>query len=145
MPAERRVAAFTLRPSGDDGKIVAALRVGDEHAFRTLFYRYSPTMKRVAGHYVDSDAVAEEVVQETWLAVVTGIERFEGRSALGTWILSILIHQATMTTATPSAVTGTPTRARRTRSRPRPLPGLGIDIGAATSYHQRSIYDIMPK
>ena len=99
MPAERRLAESTVRPSGDDGKTVAALRVGDEHAFRSLFYRYSPMMKRVAGRYVDSDAVAEEVVQETWLAVVTGIERFEGRSALGTWILSILIHQAKTQTA----------------------------------------------
>jgi RNA polymerase sigma-70 factor (ECF subfamily) len=99
MPAERLVAAFTVRPSGDDGKTAAALRVGDERAFRALFYCYSPMMKRVAGRYVDSDAVAEEVVQETWLAVVTGIERFEGRSALGTWILSILIHQAKTHTA----------------------------------------------
>ena len=51
-------------------------------------------MKRVARGYVDSDAVAEEVVQETWLAVIAGIERFEGRSALNTWIFSILTNQA---------------------------------------------------
>jgi RNA polymerase sigma-70 factor (ECF subfamily) len=51
-------------------------------------------MKRAARNYVDSDAVAEEIVQETWLAVITGIERFEGRSALGTWMFSILMHQA---------------------------------------------------
>jgi RNA polymerase sigma-70 factor (ECF subfamily) len=99
MSAEPLLAAFALRPVDDDGKIVAALRVRDEYAFRTLFYRYYPMMKRVARSYVDSDAVAEEVVQETWLAVVTGIERFEGRSALGTWILSILIHQAKTQTA----------------------------------------------
>ena len=51
-------------------------------------------MKRVARGYVASDAVAEEIVQETWMAIVTGIERFEGRSALGTWIFSILTNQA---------------------------------------------------
>jgi len=44
--------------------------------------------------YVASDAVAEEIVQETWMAIVTGIDRFEGRSALGAWIFSILINQA---------------------------------------------------
>ena len=99
MQAEPLLAAVTLRPSGIDGKIVAALRVRDEHAFRALFDRYYPMMKRVARSYVDSDAVAEEIVQETWLAVVTGIERFEGRSALGTWIFSILTHQAKTQTA----------------------------------------------
>jgi RNA polymerase sigma-70 factor, ECF subfamily len=94
MLAEPVVAAGAVRSSGGDGEIVAALRVGDEHAFRALFDRHDPVMKRVARSYADSDAVAEEIVQETWLAVVTGIERFEGRSALGTWIFSILINQA---------------------------------------------------
>jgi RNA polymerase sigma-70 factor (ECF subfamily) len=51
-------------------------------------------LKRVARGYVASDAVAEEIVQDTWLAIVTGIDRFEGRSALGTWIFSILTNQA---------------------------------------------------
>jgi RNA polymerase sigma-70 factor (ECF subfamily) len=51
-------------------------------------------MKRVARAYVASDAVADEIVQETWMAIVTGIDRFEGRSALGTWIFSILTNQA---------------------------------------------------
>jgi len=51
-------------------------------------------MKRVARAYVASDAVAEEIVQETWMAIVTGIDRFEGRSTLGTWIFSILTNQA---------------------------------------------------
>src|SRR5205823_14240224 len=68
-----------------DEEIVAALRAGDEHAFHDLFQRHCPTMKRVARGYVHSDAVAEEIVQETWLAILTGIDRFEGRSALGTW------------------------------------------------------------
>ena len=73
---------------------MAALRDGDERVFRELFQRHSPMMKRVARGYVPSDAVADEVVQDTWLAVVTGIDRFGERSALSTWILSILINQA---------------------------------------------------
>jgi RNA polymerase sigma-70 factor, ECF subfamily len=77
-----------------DEQTVAALRAGDEQAFRDLFARNYPMMKRVARTYVASDAVAEEVVQETWTAVVTGIDRFEGRSSLGTWIFSILTNQA---------------------------------------------------
>src|ERR1700748_430611 len=85
VPAGRTVA---------DDQAVAALRAGDERAFRDLFARSYPMMKRVARTYVASDAVAEEIVQETWMAIVTGIERFEGRSALGTWIFSILTNQA---------------------------------------------------
>ena len=77
-----------------DRDAVAALRDGDERVFRELFERHYPMMKRVARGYVPSDAVADEVVQDTWLAVVTGIDRFGERSALSTWILSILINQA---------------------------------------------------
>jgi len=82
--------AFT----GSDERLLASLRAGDENTFRELFARHYPTMKRIARGYVSSDAVAEEVVQETWLAVVSGIERFQRRSALTTWIFSILINQA---------------------------------------------------
>ena len=82
-----------IRSVADD-QLVAALRRGDEGAFRDVYERSYPTMKRVARSYVASDAVAEEVVQETWVAIVTGIDRFEGRSALGTWIFSILTNQA---------------------------------------------------
>jgi RNA polymerase sigma-70 factor (ECF subfamily) len=86
----------SARESGTSGdeRTVAALRAGDERAFRELFARTYPMLKRVARGYVASDAVAEEIVQDTWLAVVTGIDRFEGRSALGTWIFSILTNQA---------------------------------------------------
>lgn len=92
MQAEEAIA----RPSAvaSDERTVAALRAGDERTLRELFARTCPMMKRVARTYVASEAVAEEVVQETWMAIVTGIERFEGRSALGTWMFSILINQA---------------------------------------------------
>jgi RNA polymerase sigma-70 factor (ECF subfamily) len=92
MPAEGAIAGPALIPS--DEQIVAGLRAGDERTFRELFERTYPMMTRVARGYVASDAVAEEIVQETWMAVVTGIERFQGRSALGTWIFAILTNQA---------------------------------------------------
>ena len=77
-----------------DDRTVAALRMGDERVFRELFQRSYPVMKRIARGYVASEAVAEEVVQDTWMAVLRGIDRFEGRSTLSTWIFSILVHQA---------------------------------------------------
>jgi RNA polymerase sigma-70 factor, ECF subfamily len=93
MHAEAAIAPRAARCAPDEDT-VAALRAGDERTFRDLFQRHCPAMKRVARGYVQSDAVAEEIVQETWLAILTGIDRFEGRSALGTWIFSILINQA---------------------------------------------------
>jgi RNA polymerase sigma-70 factor, ECF subfamily len=98
MPTEQVIAARGLESARDEA-VVAALRSGEERTFRTLFERHYGMMKGVARSYVDSDAVAEEIVQETWLAVVTGIDRFEGRSALNTWIFSILINQAKTHTA----------------------------------------------
>ena len=92
MPAEPAMAHGRAGPS--DAQIVAALRAGDEPTFRELFERNYPMMKRVARGYVASDAVADEIVQDTWMAILTGIERFEGRSALGTWMFSILTNQA---------------------------------------------------
>jgi RNA polymerase sigma-70 factor (ECF subfamily) len=92
MQPEQTVAPATTNVS--DEQTLAALRSGDEGTFRELFARSYPMMKRVARAYVASDAVAEEIVQETWVAVVIGLDRFEGRSALGTWIFSILTNQA---------------------------------------------------
>jgi RNA polymerase sigma-70 factor (ECF subfamily) len=91
MPAEQAPAGASATAS--DEQIVAGLRAGDERTFRELFERSYPMMKRVARSYVSSDAVAEEIVQDTWMAIVTGIDRFEGRSALGTWMFSILTNQ----------------------------------------------------
>ena len=92
MQAEQTIAGATVTAA--DEQTVAALRAGDDRTFRELFARTYPMMKRVARGFVASDAVAEEIVQDTWLAIVTGIDRFEGRSALGTWIFSILTNQA---------------------------------------------------
>ena len=78
----------------EDRALVAALERGDAEAFASLVDRHSPAMIRVAGAYVPSRAAAEEVVQETWIAVMRGIDGFEGRSSLKTWIFRILTNLA---------------------------------------------------
>jgi RNA polymerase sigma-70 factor (ECF subfamily) len=78
----------------DDRALLAALRNGDEYAFVHLLDRYGGMMVRLALIYVPSRTVAEEVVQETWLAVFQGLSRFEERSSLKTWILRILTNRA---------------------------------------------------
>jgi len=75
-------------------ELVPALRAGDERAFLRLVERYNPIMVRVARSFVPSQAIAEEVVQEAWLGVLTGIDGFEGRSSLKWWILRILTNCA---------------------------------------------------
>jgi RNA polymerase sigma-70 factor, ECF subfamily len=77
-----------------DDELVERLRAGDEDAFAELVRRYQRLMLRVARGYVRTDAVAEEVVQESWLAVLRGIERFEGRSSFKTWLLRIVANRA---------------------------------------------------
>ncbi len=81
-------------PADDDADLLRRLRTGDEAAFAELVDRYGASMLRVARMYVPSQAVAEEVVQETWLGVLTGLERFEGRSSLRTWLFRILVNRA---------------------------------------------------
>jgi RNA polymerase sigma-70 factor (ECF subfamily) len=73
---------------------VAALSDGDEAAFAGLVDRWGPALLRLARSYVPSQAVAEEVVQETWLAVLRGLDGFEGRSSLRSWVFGILVNQA---------------------------------------------------
>jgi RNA polymerase sigma-70 factor, ECF subfamily len=81
-------------PAGDDRDLVAALRAGDEQAFAALIDGWSGSMLRMARLHVPTDSVAEEVVQETWLAVLTGLEKFRGDSSLRTWVYRILLNQA---------------------------------------------------
>jgi RNA polymerase sigma-70 factor, ECF subfamily len=81
-------------PDADDAALVAALRGGDAEAFATLVDRHSSALIRVAMTYVPSRAAAEEAVQETWIAVMRGIDGFEGRSSLKTWIFRILANLA---------------------------------------------------
>jgi RNA polymerase sigma-70 factor (ECF subfamily) len=78
----------------DEAQVVAALRAHDEAAFVDLVRGYHAALLRVARIYVPSPAVAEEVVQETWVGVLRGIDGFEGRSSLRTWIFRILTNVA---------------------------------------------------
>jgi RNA polymerase sigma-70 factor (ECF subfamily) len=78
----------------EDRELVKRLRDGDESAFVELIDRYGATMLRVAQMYVRDRGTAEEVVQETWLAVLNGIDRFEERSSLKTWLFRILTNRA---------------------------------------------------
>jgi RNA polymerase sigma-70 factor (ECF subfamily) len=81
-------------PPDEDAELLRSLRAGDEGAYMALVDKYGPSLLRVAMMYVPSRAVAEEVVADTWLAVVTGLERFEGRSSLKTWLFRILTNKA---------------------------------------------------
>ena len=80
--------------SDDERELIARLRAGDEAAFMQLVDQYGPLMLRIALMHVRSRAVAEDVVQEAWLGVLNGIDRFEGRSSLKTWILRITANRA---------------------------------------------------
>jgi RNA polymerase sigma-70 factor (ECF subfamily) len=78
----------------DETTLIAALRTGDEAAFARLVDQHTPSMLRVARGYVPSHEIAEEVVQETWIALLKGVEKFEGRSSLRTWLFTVMINIA---------------------------------------------------
>jgi RNA polymerase sigma-70 factor (ECF subfamily) len=80
--------------SREDAQLVDGLRARDEAAFAALMRMYGAGMLRVAQMYVSSRSVAEEVVQEAWLAVLKGIDRFEGRSSIKTWLFRIVANTA---------------------------------------------------
>jgi RNA polymerase sigma-70 factor, ECF subfamily len=77
-----------------DAQLVAALRAGDEEAFRGLVRDWHSSLLRVAQIFVPTRALGEEVVQETWLRVLGALDRFEGRSSLKTWVFRILVNTA---------------------------------------------------
>lgn len=83
--------------TSSDHRLLAALRGGDERAFEELVEAHHSRMVRLARVYVGSDALADEVVQDVWSAVVKGIDRFEGRSSLKTWLFSIVKNRASST------------------------------------------------
>jgi RNA polymerase sigma-70 factor (ECF subfamily) len=80
--------------SSSEADLIAALRNGDEAAFTALVEQYYTSMVRIAMIYVPDQAIAEDVVQETWIGVLRGLDRFEGRSSLKTWIFTILTNRA---------------------------------------------------
>jgi RNA polymerase sigma-70 factor, ECF subfamily len=82
------------RVERSDRDLVAALRRGDRQAFAEIVDAWTPALLRLARMHVPSHAVAEEVVQEAWLAVLRGLDRFEARASLRTWVTSIVLNQA---------------------------------------------------
>jgi len=105
-------------PHPEEIDLIAALRRGDEGAFLVVVRRYHAPMVRVARAFVSSEAVAEEVAQESWVAVLEGLAGFEGRSSLRSWMFSIVANRAR-------------TRAQR-EARSTPLSALGeVDEGPA--------------
>lgn len=84
----------TMVQSEDETALVRQLVAGDEAAFAELVTRYHASMVRMARSFVPTDAAAEDVAQEAWLAVVRGVERFECRSTVKTWLFRILINRA---------------------------------------------------
>lgn len=79
---------------GDESLLLLALREGDERAFETLVDGLDSALRRLARLYVNTAAEAEEAVQDTWVGVIRGLESFEERSSLRTWVFSILINRA---------------------------------------------------
>jgi RNA polymerase sigma-70 factor (ECF subfamily) len=78
----------------DESALIASLRAGDEQAFMQLVEEYTPGMRRLALTFVRTPALADDVVQEAWLGVLKGLDRFEGRSSLRTWIYTIVANIA---------------------------------------------------
>lgn len=106
----------TLRVMDPDVDLLAGVRAGNEAAFVTLVNRYNGSLLRVARGYVPSDAIAEEAVQETWMGVVRGVDRFEGRSSFKTWLFRILINRARSAGG------------REHRNLPLPVPEPAVDV-----------------
>ena len=81
----------------DDAELLQNLLGGDESSFTELVRRYHSTLVKVARYYVASASSAEDVAQDTWIAVMRGIEKFEGRSSFKTWLLRICVNRARTT------------------------------------------------
>jgi len=91
---EASSAQIPRQQSSAEDALLTQLRAGDPAAFRVIVEKWSPSMLQVARGFVRTQATAEEVVQETWLGVIRGLDGFEGRSSLRTWTFHILINLA---------------------------------------------------
>ncbi len=83
-----------MAAAADETALIAALRARDEAAFARLVDQHTPALLRVVRGYVPSREIAQEVVQETWIALLNGIDKFEGRSSLRTWLFTVAINIA---------------------------------------------------
>jgi RNA polymerase sigma-70 factor, ECF subfamily len=119
------VAAFD--PFIDDRQLLSALRGGDEDAFAALVRRHHATMVRVAFRYVGTARVAEDVAQDAWLALLRGLEGFEGRSTLKVWLFAIVTNLA---------------KDRGVReARSLPFPALGEEVVADEDDPERKVIE----
>jgi RNA polymerase sigma-70 factor (ECF subfamily) len=122
IPEGTRVVFDAAAGTGDlELELLKGLRAGDERAFVTLVRHHNDSMLRLACSLVPDRAVAEEIVQDTWLGVIRGINRFEGRSSVKTWLLHILVNRARSTGV------------RERRSVPVSTQEGGVDVGRFTS------------
>jgi RNA polymerase sigma-70 factor, ECF subfamily len=94
MSQEAQLAGDITCTDYTDADLVALLRAGDEEAISQLVDRWSPAMFRVARSFVGSQQSAEDVVQEAWLGMLSGLAKFEGRSPLRAWTFTILVNRA---------------------------------------------------
>ena len=99
MPRPTRWSGLqkTAATSDPDHDLLARVRAGEERAFVELVARHQASLLRLARAYVSSAAAAEEVAQDTWLAVLRGLNRFQGRSTFRTWLMHILVNRARST------------------------------------------------
>jgi len=111
----------------EESDLLDALRRGDEDAFARLVGEHHASLRRVARLYVANAAIADEVVQDTWLGVIRGLWAFEGRSSLKTWIFRILVNRA-RTRAVRESRNVPFTATLATESDPDPEPSLGPNL-----------------
>src|SRR4051812_3080074 len=110
-------------PVVGNADLLARLRVGEAAAFAAMVNQWSPVMLRVARRYVRDRQAAEDVVQEAWLGVLTGLTRFEGRASVRSWTFAILINRAKTRRGPGARVAGPPVPARTGPGRRDPAAG----------------------
>jgi len=149
--SEPSTAAAHLRaeeaaPHAGEQELVKRLRCGDDRAFTEIVDAWSPVMLRVARSHVSTDASAEEVVQDAWMAVVKGLGRFEGRSSVRTWAFRILTNLAKtrgvreartvpLSSLDPGAPAGPSVKPDRFRTADDQWPGHWTPVGSPGRWH----------
>jgi RNA polymerase sigma factor (sigma-70 family) len=123
-----------------DDELVAALRAGDEEAYAAVVREWHAGLLRVARIFTPTRAVAEEVVQETWLRVLGALDRFEGRSSLKTWVFRILVNTAKTRAQRESRPSMIRRASRRRRSTPTASCPTTIHIIRAVGSRRRASF-----